>query len=106
MGIGISTMRELPRYQQDILIRPEKLRPGAEKMQLRQWEEDMMELASTRACHPPVRSAPLSPLNSLGFLRAMLPGYAGVHGQRQRVQPGPASGMDVWRSSGFRIRNL
>mmetsp|Transcript_15925 Transcript_15925/g.44486 ORF Transcript_15925/g.44486 Transcript_15925/m.44486 type:complete len:497 (+) Transcript_15925:156-1646(+) len=44
MGIGQPTMRQLPRWEQDLLIRPEKLRPGAEKMQLRPWEEEELEL--------------------------------------------------------------
>mmetsp|Transcript_11105 Transcript_11105/g.26345 ORF Transcript_11105/g.26345 Transcript_11105/m.26345 type:complete len:506 (-) Transcript_11105:14-1531(-) len=43
-GVGEPTIRDLPRWEQDLLLRPEQLRLGQEKMQLRPWEEDEMEL--------------------------------------------------------------
>lgn len=83
MGIGMDTMRKMPRWQADELIRPETLRPGAEKQQLRSWEEAEMELVFApfrpfRECMPCMGIRNLCP-----FLDMRL----GAHGQRQRFQP-------------------
>eukprot|EP00873_Tetraselmis_striata_P005980 jgi/Tetstr1/426244/TSEL_016564.t1 len=44
MGIGRPTIRDKPRWMQDLFISPYKLRRGAEKMELRRFEEDKLEL--------------------------------------------------------------
>lgn len=44
LGIGKPTMRDKPRWLQDMLVSPYKLRRGAEKMELRRFEEDELDL--------------------------------------------------------------
>jgi hypothetical protein len=40
-------MRDKPRWLQDMLVSPYKLRRGAEKMELRRFEEDELDLVRT-----------------------------------------------------------
>lgn len=73
MGIGRPTIRDKPRWMQDLFISPYKLRRGAEKMELRRFEEDKLELV--RPPRPP--SPPPLPLEACASLtsRAIQPRF-------------------------------